>query len=214
LSHHVWQGIVDNLDMLLYTSFLLREKKMPDLYKRTAISIVANLSLWDPSVSQRLACEEIKGILEPSPVLKEIAIERGWVKADGKPYMAFWHTGMKNLFDGKERTHSALLAIDDPLKELQHRIWSAQVGVIFPLIEERRQELIDILASILTHKQKSDLQDMEIGQIEFEISANGSKVPSEIHKLVRRLKQIRNSLAHLEPIAPESLLSSELLGPK
>ena len=205
LSHQSWHGVVDNLDMLLYTSALFREQQMPDLCRRIATSIVAGLALWDPEVSERLVREEMRSILEPGQILRGIALDRGWAAPDCKIPTASWHNGAKDLFDGKERTHSAALAIDDPLNELRRRVWSAEVEVIFPLIEEKRQGLIETLAGILTHKDVSELQDMEIGQIELEISWKGSKVPYEIRRQIKRLKEMRNALAHLEPLSPELL---------
>ena len=212
LSHQSWQGIVDNLDMLLYTSALLREKQMPDLYRRIATSIVARLALWDPEVSQRLVREEMTRILEPAEVLKEMAIDRGWLTPEQKLPPTSWHTGAKGLFDGKERTHSAALAVDDPSNELRRRVWSAEVEVIFPLIEEKRQELIKTIAGVLTHRTVSELQDMQIGEIELEMSRRGNRVPYELRRQVKTLKEMRNSLAHLEPLSPGLIISNEIKG--
>jgi hypothetical protein len=183
---------------------------MPDLYRRIATTIVARLALWDPEVSQRLARENMRRILEPIEVLKRIAIDRDWATLDGRKSPVSWHSGARGLFDGKERTHSAVLAVDDPHNELRRRVWSAQVEVVFPLIEEKRQELIETLARILTDRSVSDLQDMEIGAIELEISRKGHRVPYELRRQVRRLKEMRNSLAHLEPLNPELLIASEI----
>jgi hypothetical protein len=84
------------------------------------------------------------------------------------------------------------------------------VEVIFPLIEERRQELIETLARILQERKITDLQDMEIGEIELAIFRRSNRVPYELRREVRRLKEMRNSLAHLEPLSAESILGNDI----
>lgn len=183
---------------------------MPDFYRRIATSTATRLALWDPAVSLRLAREDIRRILEPVEMLKQIANERGWLGQDCSQPKASWHTGAQCLFEGKERTHSAFLALNDPNNELRRRLWGAQVEVIFPLIEERRQELIETLARILQERKITDLQDMEIGEIELAIFRRSNRVPYELRREVRRLKEMRNSLAHLEPLSAESILGNDI----
>ncbi len=216
LSHHCWKGVVDRLDMLLFTSSLFQGKRLPDLQKRVAISVLTNLALWDFDVSKRLADEKVENILSPVPILQEIAKERSWCTDDS--CVERWCKGMTDIIEGKEKKHSAALAVNGSGKvELERRIWSAEVGEILPFIEELRREILEHLAGVLRlpfttrfGEVIKDLHDLEIGHIDYQISNNSTFFDPKMRKLVRRLRDIRNALSHLESISPELLLCHEI----
>jgi hypothetical protein len=216
LSHHNWKGIVNRLDMLLFTSSLFQDKRLPDLQKRVAISVITNLALWDYHVSKRLVDEKIENILNPVPILKEIAKERNWYTDYDYSLADKWCRGIANTIEGEEKTHSAALAVNGK-EEIERRIWSAEVGEILPFVEERRREILERLAGILTipfqtrfGEEIKDLCDLEIGHIEYQINDIGTVVNTDIRQLVRKLREIRNALSHLQSISPELLLCREI----
>ncbi|MDT5123166.1 MAG: hypothetical protein QOC96_2648 [Acidobacteriota bacterium] len=212
LAQHHWRGAVDSLDMFLFTASVFAGREMPALHRRIAVAIAAHLALWDPSISERLAGERLKRILAPVPLLRDVARERDWRVDDaGK-----WHLGTADMFDGEMRIHSALLALDDSNSEIARRIWSAEVGVLLPFVEERRRELIAQLANALQVPYETrfgevieDVRDLEIGHIERQINSLPS-VDSNTRSFVRRLREIRNCLSHLEVLPPELLLCDEI----
>jgi hypothetical protein len=113
---------------------------------------------------------------------------------------------------GEEKVHSAYLALDDPKGEVERRVWSAQVGVLLPFVEERRQELLARLDGVLRvpfrtrfGEEITDLRDLEIGHIESQLLTSPLAVDPDVRRQVRRLREIRNSLAHLETLRPEVL---------
>lgn len=209
LSHREWQGIVDRLDMLLFTSTIFRKRRMSALQKEVATSVIANIALWDPMVAQRLAYESIERILNPQPVLQQIAKERNWCET-GLTTSPSWCTGTRDLFNGQKKIHSACLAFDDKHQEIRRRIWRGQVGVMLPFVEEKRQDFLTELGAILSVPYESpdrviaNRLDLEIGHIASQIGSNRN-VPRETRQLVYRLRDIRNSLAHLEPLPHEEL---------
>jgi len=217
LSHQSWRGAVERLDMLLFTANHFQGKRLPDLQKRVAISVVASLALWDCVVSERLAYENIDNILNPVLILQEIAKERGWYTEGNKPSKWSWERGMTDIVEGEKKIHSAILAFNESgLKEINRRIWSAEVGIMLPFVEEIRQEILESLKGVLRVPFKtdfgmiSDRRDLEIGHIEYQISKNGMVVNPNIKQLVQQLKEIRNSLSHLEPISPKLLFCREI----
>jgi hypothetical protein len=215
LSHHHWRGVVDRLDMLLFTSSLFQDRGMPTLQKRIVTSVVANLALWDPAVTERFASEDLEKILHPVPILQEIARGRGWCPADGGSPPYSWSKGMIDLMEEEESIHSAALALNDAKGIITRRIWSAEVGVMLPFVEERRQELLTRLAGVLMvpfttrfGEVISDVHDLEIGHIESQLINNGITVHPNVRRLVQRLREIRNCLSHLEPLSLELLLGA------
>jgi hypothetical protein len=124
---------------------------------------------------------------------------------------------MKDVIDGVEKEHSALLAIRHDTRALQRRIWSAEVGVMLPFVEERRQDILSRFAGVLRvpfttpfGAEITNIHDLEISHIENQLS-NNPAVSSNIRQLIRQLRKIRNALSHLEPLDPTLLLSGQVL---
>lgn len=210
LAHRDWRGVVDRLDMLLYTSSIFPSRRISPLQRQIAIAVVSSLALWDPVVSERLVREDLKYVLEPTPLLRELARERGWSAADCAP--RGWQRGVIDRVDGREVIHSALLALANQENQLERRIWSAQVGVMFPFIEEKRQELLTLLGHLLTVPFKTRFgevidnpRDLELGHIESQIAEHNLPVAANIRQLVKQLRTIRNRLSHLEPLTSDLL---------
>ncbi len=217
LSHHSWKGVVSSLDMLLFTASLFQGKRLSDLQKRVAISVVTHLALWDSEVSERLAYEKIQNILSPEPILQEIAKERAWCNSNTNNIspQAKWCKGITNIVEYEEKIHSAVLVMDS--REIKCRIWKGEVGEILPFVEERRQEIIERLSKILEvpfttrfGEVIKDLRYLEIGHIEYQLNQTNKIVNPEIRRLVQQLKEMRNSLSHLEPINQDILVRCEI----
>lgn len=214
---HTWRGVVDSLDMILYCSNLLRDRDLPIIRKRVLIAVVAGLALWDPAVAEELASAEIDAILEPEAVLNEIGRRRGWtsdVTLDGQEG---WCLGLTDTMDGEEKTHSAALSLRDLSNEIRRRIWSAEVGVLFPYVEEQRQTILRRLRGLLRVPFETrfgeiitDWRDLEIGHIESQIATNGIPVAREMRRMLQHLRQIRNCLAHQEVVPKDLLLEVAL----
>jgi hypothetical protein len=210
LSAYRLSGCVTGLDILLYTHGVFEGRRMPDLLKQAAISVTAKVSMWDAETSERLGAESVERILDPLPVLKEIAAERGW-HGEALP----WHTGARDVFEGAERMHSAALAAADgtgPAREIFRRVWSAEVGVVLPFVEEVRQEILDRLEAVLQlpfttrfNEVITDLRDLELGHIESQMGLRPSAFPRDIRELVPRLRKVRNCLAHHDPLTADML---------
>lgn len=217
LACHTWRGVVDSLDMVLYCSNLLRDRNLPIIRKRVLIAVVAGLALWDPAVAEELASAEINAVLEPGAILNDIGCRRGWtpeVTLDGQEG---WCLGLTDTIDGEEKTHSAALSFRDPSDEIRRRIWSAEVGVLFPYVEEQRQAILRRLAGLLRVPFETrfgeiitDWRDLEIGHIESQIATNGIPVARETRRMLRQLREIRNCLAHQE-VVPKDLLLDDAL---
>jgi len=209
LSKHNFCNYVSSLDMFLYVSGQLKRKCMKDLQRKLIASIVTNIAFWDPVVSDRLLDEGFDTILQPDSILRSIANERGW---DCREVGPSWENGMKNIFDGAERMHSSALMLFGAEREIRRRIWSAQIGVLLPFIEEKRAEIIENIGQkikppfrIRTCETVQDINDVEIGQLPILLINHGIRVEQKAWRVINLLKFIRNSLAHLETLAPDTI---------
>ncbi len=212
LSKRKWYGVVDNFDMLIFVNEMLRKKEMPPLLKKLAVSVISSLSLWDPVLASFFMNFDNKYIFKPNLVLEEYAKSMKWTadSNDNAPYS--WHSGKINFIDGERKHHSAILALNKEYREINKRIWNAEIGVMFPFVEERRQEILSILKNVLYVPFKTrfgeiinDWKDLEIGHIEKQISSNNLPVSYELKRLIAVLREIRNSLSHLEPLELSAL---------
>ncbi len=212
LSAHRWSGVVDPLDSQVYATGLLRSRRFPAVQKALVAAMLAAVASWDPIVSERLAEEPLEILLRPHAVLREIGRERGWCCPTPDSEHA-WALGLRDNFGGRTLWHSSVLAANPSDREIERRIWGAQVRVLLPYVEECRHELLDRLTGVVRlpfrlpdGRTVSDLHELEVGQLEHCVSAMGLPVPPDI----TILKRVRNHLAHLEVLNSE-LLSSAIL---
>lgn len=214
LSHFYWRGVVSSLDMLFYTFSLMSDKPLTEMQKRVAISIISKISLWDPHVCERLASEKIGDILQPTPVLQNMAKERDWLRVNSE-HQDEWEEGVINFIDGQQKIHFAALASRNESKEIERQIWGAEVEAVFPFIEILRQKILQQLTSILRVPYRTrfgvieDLYDLEVNHIHSQIK-NNPTVDGDTRMLLEELTRIRNRLAHLKNLDSE-MLTSEII---
>lgn len=204
---------VQLIDATLYAWLLIENSSLPPLEKRVAASGIAAVSLWDPILAERLAQEPFPRILKPEGLLRDVARERDWCQNPGPPDADLWHMGGTCSIDGVDKLHSAVLAATNRIADVERRLWSAQVGVLFPYIEERRQEIVERLSGVLKVPFRKDdgeivedLRDLEIGHIEAQIRTV-PRIGENTLRLVRKLRKVRNHLSHLE-LVPAELVSA------
>lgn len=212
LNHHRLSAYIDPLDMMLYTRAVLSSAKLTALQQRTAVAVIARLALWDPAVADALATEPMSVILEPTPVLQQIGKARGWPITPKLTNQDAWRWGIADQVEGLELHHSAYLATTNRTPEIQQRIWSGQVGIVFPFIEEERQKLLRKLKTQLAipfetpHGIIDNLLDLEFGHIEAQVHQQRLTVDHATLLMIQKLRRVRNHLSHLE-VVPSELLA-------
>jgi len=198
--------------MLLYAALLL-EERAPTLAAAPATllaSTIANVALWDPELAELLTAASPEDMLRPQRILKTLADDRGWTPQ----VHPGWENGTMDDVSGRPQTHSALLALADPGGILHARLWSAQVSVLLPAVEERRLSLVRRLRHELRtpvhtgYGVVTDPTDLEIGQIAFQL--RGRALPAAVYRQVQTLLRVRNALAHGDPVSPAEALSPDL----
>ena len=155
----------------------------------------------------------MESVLAPSDALLQYACGRRWNTATPTS----WENGTLDGPSDRPIVHSAILAVaGDDSGSLRRRIWAAQAAVLLPCVEARRIELIPRCRQYLrlpletdTGKVITDPLDLEIGQLTWCLDRR--QTPLTIKRQLEFLRDVRNKLAHLEPIEPEDALSSILL---
>ncbi len=204
ISVREWDDVVGSLDILLFAAQLLPPRRDPPTLNRLLAATIAHVALFDPEVALRLAERPPSVILEPTPLLLEIAKDRSWT-AD---ISDSWASGTRMTFEGEPRAHAVLKALNG---DLARRLWRAHVSVLFPEIEERRQLVLQRLGKHLALPWDTgtgivtDARYLEIGHIAYQLEGLKHRVPREDRMLVQKLKSLRDRLAHLDA-APLDLI--------
>lgn len=204
---------VSSYDVQVFNSFILdAQNQYADMWKKYISTVAALVCEVDAEVSEIL--------LRLVDFKSETAIE-----------------GIKRISEfpdfarrGAERDSKHVLWYyrNNKIAELEHRIWSAQVQILFPIIELERVRIIndweETIRTVL--KNNSVLQygevitepmDVELGTLCYML---GHRVSNDLYMLyipdeaernrIRFLHDCRNSLAHVSCCSPTQVL--ELLG--
>lgn len=177
--------------------------------------VAASLAVWDVKLLHRLLDLSLDQLFDPLSSLHAYALELGW--SASTPINR--QSGTLKSIAKKNEQHSAILALNDPNKIIESRVWAGQAAVLLPVIERRRIELIDryrpTLSGALPFKSDFDMVnhvfDLEIGHVCHLLNKlHGSKTSAAMRAL--RLKKLRNKLAHLEPLLPNEAFSEDIVG--
>ena len=199
-------GVVDTLDLFVFALWNAPASIHHREHRALLAHTVAQVAQWDYFLADRLLSVSVEEALYPMNTLKEYARNHGWTAET--PWR--WELG---TVDGKyERplVHSALLAVSGDSRQVRQRVWAAQAAVLLPVIEERRVGLIPHCRRYLKLPVKiegywvSDPLDIELGQLAWHLER--TEIPPMIRKQVRRLRDARNMLAHMEPLDPAQAL--------
>ncbi len=208
-----WRGRIGEIDSLLYCASRLTKSPLRTLHRRLIAACISRISMWDLGLADQLLAGGAEAALEPWTVLSEIAAARGW----GRATPPKWSSGASQLYEGGEECHSAYLAVTDRREELVTRLWAAQAGVLLPAIEQRKRDLLSHVARYVyppyrtyDGEETDDLADLEVGHILYLLGIAGAD--AALKRQFRKLKGLRNALAHLEAVSADDALDEVLLG--
>lgn len=210
LSVRRWDGWLRRQDLWVYSSTCVREKGS-GLETDLVVALVSVLGGWDPALCDHLTNFELVDLLRPADLLRDFAIARGWRLNTHSLDDEAWGRGLWQTYLGNKVPHTCYAAFLNGSRYLDRLIWRAEIGVLMPYIEEKRQKLIDQYRGHfrLPHYTKTgvieDVYDLEIGMIEWMLSRSGA-VTKPVLDYISALKGARNRLSHLCPVDPDLLL--------
>lgn len=198
-----WDGVPDELDLVLLANECLRQKPISTVQRNLLSTTVARVAAWDFDSALRLLDENERSILAPTKMLRSVASEKGWT--DATPVA--WELGTASQ---SGIVHPARAALEDPPREIERRVWSAQASVLLPWIEARRHEIVARnLFEVRRQMRRSGMKevdpfDLEIGELATIFTLKGAD--RNVRKRVHKLRMARNSLAHLQPLPTDMAL--------
>ena len=199
LSVRCWQGMVSELDMLAWLHHLVGRKLIENATKRRLlIRLALEIVGYDPLIAVKAADKlDLENLGNPREWLLDVAANRGWQAG----MVPTWEEGACDEMEGKNRVHAAFLSLaQDAQKHIDFLLWRAQVGVLFPLLEEARREYLQKYESQLRVPHDTgqgsvihDKEDLELGHIHYQLYGRIDR--QELRRL-QLLRDMRNALAH------------------
>lgn len=209
LEHIDYSDYVSNYDVQLFNSFVLDDQdKYPDLWKKYIASVAASICDTDAEVSAEL--------LETVDLQKQSAIDGINAIAESPEYARRGTEGRSN--------HVLWYSRNGKIAELEHRLWSAQIQVLFPIIEMERISIIekwkDIIQDALDNNYITqfneplrDAMDVELGSLCYMMKHRTDTglytlyIPDEDERdWISFLHDCRNQLAHASCCTTEQVI--------
>ena len=190
-----WRDVVSRADMHLFVE--ARIGRSGRLAERTAVATVSEFACWDPGIAIKLSSQPIEEQIDPRKLLEGLHLQLGTPS---------WSNGLVDLMDGAPHVHTLALAGSPEL--LARRVWRAHVSTVFPVIEQIRQVFVQRYSSKLnavlpftktfnsaTRTYRHPLE-LEINDVFYHLKDD---IPPLEVGLLRDLKTLRTSMAHMEP---------------
>lgn len=219
LSIRRYEGYVSRLDMLLFSNGQFTESGSSPVLHDLQVEIMAALAQWDASLAEIMAGKPLDLLLNCAEWLREEALSRGCGPDIPSSVPEAWALGLVNRNNGLTQLHSCACALHDT-RELDRRLWKAQIRVLYPFLEEQRQLILERAKSFLELPYKDwngeiieDIQDLEFNQIETLLRIKYSRLHRDLLDRIAILRKIRNALAHMKTVDPEWLKSDAVMHP-
>jgi hypothetical protein len=201
VSVRCWRSIVTVLDQQIWQSFHLGTASFSSLEQQLRLQLGGLLAGTDPYFATEIASISLETLLSPLDWLRKIAKQRGWTEQD--TLQPKWHRGMLDEQEGRSIIHPALASLSKTLQhDIQSHIWQAQLTVFFPLIELERKRYIKHYQQFIKLPFRTDqgvdiheIMGLEIGHLWYLLK---NRLSISEKEYLRRLRDIRNTLAHME----------------
>jgi len=202
----MWDAALCHELRYLCSGFIAAQSDL-DLFQELRLELVIHLGMWDAALCQDLSRQPLRELLNPMSLLRSWAEALGWNAGDTVEDRTAETrlSGRSGTFTGGNLAHSAMAALRGDQREINRRLWKAQIAVIFPYIEERRAYWVEKTRHLLRppfqtgpDSKVNSAEDLEIGQLLYFIRARGQENAFGSLREVIWLKEARHKLAHLE----------------
>ena len=207
-----FRNVVDTLELFMFALCKLPASIERVEHRALMAHTVSQVARWDCRLAERLLSASLDEALRPDDALRDYAHRRGWTSGTSR----CWENGTVDGPADRPIVHSALLAISGESRLVRQRVWAAQAAVLLPLVNEMRVRLIPHCRRCLTlpieiesGRWVYDPLDLEVGQLARYLDR--ADIPRRLKQHVRWLRDVRNKLAHMEPLEPEEILDPMLV---
>ncbi len=211
LKAYRWDGYTTPLDMQMYAAYLIRDRAFRNLERKLMYALLARLSGWDPMLLDALVASSVSELCMPEAVLNAFAAGRGWGQDVPGNREEAWALGMLQRFDEEDVVHGCLSDESRAEDSVAYRLWHAQTEVLLPVVERERHRIVARLRGKLEVPYDTaggiieDERDLELSHIFVQMNQYRDRFRDADRELVKMLRDIRNELAHFEPVSANLL---------
>ena len=202
----------ESMDLQMHVYLQRGGTSSTGLRRRLEDALCASLAAGDPLLADALLQLTVEQLIDPGSHLQQFADGRDWtLSGTENPESqrdAKWAEGKCVKLGGVDVDHSAWLQVLGNSAEIEHRVWSAQLRVIFPAIEKWRVEFLQ--RHLSRFPKSADPFDMEVGPLIHYMRDHNIQIGDRGDwRCLRLVRDVRNQLAHFTPVEP--MLLEELL---
>jgi len=201
MQYREWQGVISSSDALCLADHLLPMREGKPRIREILIHTLASVAMWDHGLLKHLAGQPPRTILAPSAALAAYAGGKGW---NGNTREDVW-LGTAGEYEGRQVTHTALSVARGTKGAVERALWRAQVRVLLPWVENERLDVVEQL--VASGRARPSDVSREIGEL-FSLHANDRRVKRGLQDRIKRLRQVRNELAHGRNLSREAILNA------
>ncbi len=174
ITYHAFAEEVNEFDRFAFATLAAACDIGQRRLKPYLATLTATISAEDMELCAVCSRYGMEFLRSPREILQKIAAEE--LRSDGSPF-----------------------ALADICENLDRLIWKAQVKIVFPVIEDRRQHYIGQCGDAL-RAMRLVPEEVEIGILAHKAAVGELKLPSASVEELRLLKEARNHLAHIEEV--------------
>ena len=183
-------------------------QKEIEYYDQYLFHMLAAASLKESAIFKQYLAEIVTLMISDDVELSAECIERGrtFLENPVKTIQEIKKSELRS--DGNE----FVFAMSE--KKIQERIWEAQIKIIFPVIEKKRNSLINRyrkeIGGLLPitgayGEEVYELEEVEIGILSHLVTLGKLQVSSEDAKVISKLRNARNILAHIKILSQREI---------
>ena len=213
IKRHVYDGWAGTRDTLAYATFLDARSDSSPWHSDLKAAVVAHLAQWDSRLCERLARLSLEQLLRNwSAAVEDFA--RDWQGAADGGDVARWEYDQCQQTGDRPVYHSAWLISQGRRREVERRVWHAQLSIVYPLLEELRQKVVEWYDAALPlpvvngfGDQVTDPHDLELNTIKWMADTGEFVMQADHRRLLNQACRMRNLLAHLTVLSAEDILT-------
>lgn len=186
-----WRGRLKRIDALIWAEFHVPAGRSV-LFQDIAVNLAAELCGWRLDLVADLVTQREEDILSPI----------GWLQRNSDMACDF-----EADFGIRSFACPLYLMTKGNRKEIEQRIWRAQLASLFPWIEEHRLRIVDRYRKLLRiddHLRKlhvTEVENIELGALKYQLRQH---IPRAELEHIEALAAMRNNLAHRKPVDTRS----------
>ncbi|MEU5690323.1 hypothetical protein [Actinosynnema sp. NPDC020468] len=213
---HWWWGVTGRLDTAVVVG-----TGRPGLRGAVAREVVVELAGPDLDLAASLArswdgrVEALEGLLD---VVSPSVVPVGGGHT-GHPPAALrepWSRGLADLWEGQVRVSPRAVPPGRRAEVVRSLVWRAQHRALTPVLDDARAAIEVVFRSrastaVLAEVARDPDAPLELGPMCWAVAHLGVRIPQHERRLLSRLRDARNALAHLRPVTDDDLDGIEKL---